>query len=171
MQFFGWLEATAVARSVGESLWLTASLSALHVIGFTLVMGGGLVTNLRFLGAVLRDHDPADLYRSASRVLLSGLAISLVTGSLLFSPRAADAVRNGAFELKITLLLAALIFHFAVERSVVLGRRVSVGPVSVGRPVPVGREPGRAAQRVAGAVGASLWTALAVTACWFILFE
>jgi hypothetical protein len=33
--FFSWLETTDVARAIAESLLATASLSALHVIGFT----------------------------------------------------------------------------------------------------------------------------------------
>jgi len=37
-QFFIWLEATGLVRAVGESLPVTAWLSAIHVAGFTVVM-------------------------------------------------------------------------------------------------------------------------------------
>ena len=42
-----WVEATGVAIAVGNSVSLTASLSAIHLIGVTLVGGGALVAGLR----------------------------------------------------------------------------------------------------------------------------
>ena len=35
------LQSSWLARAIGESQMLTASLSAMHLIGFTLVMGSG----------------------------------------------------------------------------------------------------------------------------------
>lgn len=147
------LQATGLARTVGESLLLTGWLSAAHVLGFTLVMGGGLVTNLRLAGAVLGQVDARDVARPANRIIALGLAISLGTGFLLFAPRAADAAQNGTFRLKMLLLLTAVAFHFAVQQRVAY---------RVGE---------RASARLTGVVGFALWLGLAVAACWFILFE
>jgi len=148
-----WLQATPVARAVGESLLLTGWLSAVHVIGFTLVMGSGVVMNLRLTGALLGRLDAGLVARPASRILALGLAVSLGTGLLLFAPRAVTAAGNDVFRLKMLLLLAAAVFHFA------FGRRSARG---------VG---GGAAARLTGVCGLALWLSLAVTACWFILFE
>jgi len=147
------LQATDLARTVGESLLLTGWLSAAHVIGFTLVMGGGLVASLRLAGALLSQVDAGSIARPANRIIALGLAISLGTGFLLFAPRAVDAAQNGAFRLKMVLLLAAVAFHFAVQQRVA----THVG--------------GRASARLPGVIGLALWLGLAVTACWFILFE
>ena len=45
MSLFSWLEATQVAQTIGQSLMLTAWLSATHLIGFTIVMGGAVLIN------------------------------------------------------------------------------------------------------------------------------
>ena len=140
---FAWIEATALAREIAESLTLTATVSAVHLLGFTLVMGGALVGNLRLLGWLL-PHAAADqLLRPCNRAIVIGLAISVATGALLFAARATAVGANGTFQLKMLLLLGAAAFHFAYA----------------------------ARARVGAGVSLALWLALAVTACAFILLE
>ena len=43
-----------LAHVIAESQWLTAALSSLHLLGFTLVMGSALLSNLRMLGLPVR---------------------------------------------------------------------------------------------------------------------
>jgi hypothetical protein len=154
MPFFEWVQSTAIARTVGESLWLTAGLSALHLIGFTLVMGGAVMVGLRLLGATLEHSAVAAVSQAGRRILLSGVVVSIGTGLLLFAPRAGFTIVTGTFQLKLTLAAAALLFHFLVVV------RVAAAPQ-----VPV------ATRKLTGLVSVLLWLSLAVTACWFILFE
>ncbi len=63
MTLFAWIESTAIARSVGESLLLTAWLSASHILGFTLVMGSALLSNLRLLNVVLPERALGEVTR------------------------------------------------------------------------------------------------------------
>lgn len=149
-----WLETTRVAHAVGESVLLTASLSAAHLIGFTLVMGGALLVDLRLLGMVLPRRPAADVAAPAGRIVALGLAISVITGVLLLSSKATTVIASGAFQLKMLLLLAAGVFHFAVQPWV--ARRAAGDGALL---------------RTSGAAGLSLWLGLAVTACVFILFE
>lgn len=146
-----WIETTAAARAVAQSSTLTAILSASHLLGFTLVMGGALVGNLRLLGWVFARLPASDVFRPTTRGMLLGLAISAATGALLFSARAVEVAANPTFRLKMTLLLGATAFHFAVTR------RFAAGAATPPRAV--------------AAVGLLLWAALAVTACAFILLE
>jgi hypothetical protein len=150
---FAWIESTSIATRIASSEMLTASLSATHVFGFTLVMSGALVANLRSLGVLLARRPALDIVRSANRVILLGLAISIVTGALLFSARATEVSANGTFRLKMALLLFAALFHFTVQR------RLSA---------PLGA---MQTARVISAISLSLWLGLAVTACAFILLE
>lgn len=152
--FFQWVETTNLARSVGESLSTTAWLSAIHLIGFTLVMGAALVASLRMLGVVLQQRAPAEVVALASRVIMVGLGVSITTGALLFSARAASAAANGTFQLKMLLLLSAAAFHFTVAAR--LGRRAEVDTRVLG---------------IVAVVGLALWIGLALAACAFILFE
>jgi uncharacterized ion transporter superfamily protein YfcC len=50
--FFVSLDASALAARVRDSLVLTAGLSAVHVIGFTLIMGGAPLFVVRATGTV-----------------------------------------------------------------------------------------------------------------------
>lgn len=133
---------------------MTAWLSAIHLIGFTLVMGGALLANLRLLGVLLRRRAVVEVTEPASRAIALGLAISITTGLLLFSGRAATVIENSMFQLKIMLLLAAALFHFTLHA------RLTRRP-----------EAGTNAMRTTAVLGLSLWMGLALAACAFILLE
>jgi hypothetical protein len=152
--FFSWLEVTDVARAIGESLLATASLSALHMIGFTLITGSALVANLRLLGVLLSQRPILEVTAPANRAIAVGLVVSIATGLLLFAARAASVSANGTFQVKMLLLVAAAAFHFTVHRNVTQ-RASGTAPLS----------------RVIGVVGLALWLGVAATGCAFILFE
>jgi len=152
--WFVWLETTAVAEATAESLTLTASLSAIHLLGFTLVTGSALLANLKRLGALLPRCSVAEVLRPANRAVVVGLAISVATGVPLFAAHATAVSANGTFQLKMVLLLAAAVCHFAVGWN----DRVQAAVVAPGA-------------RTGAAVSLALWLSLAVTACAFILLE
>ena len=151
---FEWLRATSVAAAVRESLLLTAGLSSIHLLGFTLITGGALVANLRLLGVLLRDEPLTAVTRPAARAVAVGLLISGITGFLLFAPRATEASANGTFRLKMFLLAMAALFQFTVHRAV-------SNSASASQPV----------LRAVGIAGFLLWTGVAVAGCAYILFE
>lgn len=152
--FFAWVETTGVATTVGESMWLLASLSAVHVLGFTLTMGSALIANLRLMGMILPNRAVIDVTHPASVGIALGLAISITTGALLFSWRAMAVMANSLFQIKMLLLVAAAVLHFTLQRSVTR-RRVANVPL----------------QKATGAIGLMLWLGLALAGCAFILFE
>jgi hypothetical protein len=151
---FSWLESTSLAVTIGGSSNLTGALSAMHLLGFTLATGGALVANLRLTGILLSNRSHTDISLPTSRGVAIGLLLSIATGVLLFAPRALTASVNPTFQTKMLLLVSAAIFQLTVVRGI--SRRSGVS---------------RSALRLAGAVGLLLWTALALTACAFILLE
>ena len=148
-----WLESTYVAQTVSGSLPLTASLSAAHLIGFTLVTGGAFVIHLRLAGAMLRRASVLDVARPAGRLIALGLAVSAVTGVLLFAGRASEIAANGIFQTKISLIVIAVGWQLVVQRRLLQTVRSAEGT------------------RAVGVIGLALWLGLAVTACAFILLE
>ena len=153
-QLLEWLESTALAQSVGQSLILTGGLSALHVVGFTFVMSAGVVWSARAAGLLLAGLPVESIAKPAFRLSMVGLSISVLTGACLFAPRATSTAPNGVFQLKMALLLLAATVQ-VISTTTVLGRTDS----SVLR------------LRTSGLLGLLSWLALAVAACWFILFE
>ena len=154
MTALAWLESTSMAQTISGSLALTATLSAVHLLGYTLVLGGALVMHLRLVGAALPRAAVQDVVRPAGYLIALGLGVSIVTGSLLFSGRATSVAANGLFQIKMSLLLIATAWqigiHYRLARTAALSRQ-------------------RAS--ALGLVGLALWVGLAVTACAFILLE
>lgn len=146
------LEASALADAVRTSLLLTATLSAIHVAGFMLVMSGALLANLRLVGALFRDRPIAEIVTPAHKAILAGVAINVVTGGVMFSERATAAASNRTFQLKMAFFVLALLVQFVLVRGAGDGRRL-------------------VSSRVAGVAGLCAWTSLALTACAYILLE
>jgi hypothetical protein len=150
--FLSWLQTTPVATTIGGSLLLTGFLSAIHLVGLTLLVGAVLVMSLRMLGVILTDHPLGDIARAPERGMMLGLTISVLTGLLLFSARAPTIAASQFFQLKMLLLGFAIAFHFTVYRAVI-------------------RQPGTALPKIAGALGFLLWFGVAAAGCAFILLE
>ncbi|HUR32156.1 MAG TPA: DUF6644 family protein [Vicinamibacterales bacterium] len=148
------LQHSWLARAIGESQMLTASLSAVHLIGFTTVTGSAVLSNLRLAGLALHELPASEVTRPATRALAVGLLLSAVTGFLLFAPRATGAAVNSTFRLKLSLLLAAAVTHFVLHQRMAARESVSRGRA-----------------RMVGALGLALWLGVAVAACAFILLE
>jgi hypothetical protein len=148
------LQSTQVAATIGGSTTLTGLLSGIHLLGLTLVVGSAAVSGLRMLGVILKDRPVSDVTPWPGRGMLIGVSISIVSGLLLFSPRASAAAVNGFFQLKMLLLGTALAFHFGVFRRV--NRRTDARPSTT---------------KLAGGLGFLLWFSVAVAGCAFILLE
>lgn len=147
------LSSSAFAHTLAQSQVMTAGLSAVHLLGFTLVMASGLLAGLRWLGVMFVERPVSEVMPAASTALAIGCGISIVTGALLVLPRAPGAAANEFFRAKMLLLLAVIGFHTVVQRR--LAARASSG------------------QTVAwvGATGLALTLALALSASAFILLE
>jgi len=136
--------------TIGESTSLTGFLSAVHLLGLTLLVGGALVSSLRMLGIILADRPMTDVTAWPGRGMIVGMVISVGSGLLLFAPRASAAAENSFFQVKMLLLSAAIAFHFAVYRGA--SRRTDDA-------------------KLPGGVGLILWFGVAVAGCAFILLE
>ena len=152
--FFAWLQTTRIAATVAESTMLTAALSSIHLIGFTLLMGSVLVANLRLLGVLFPQRPLLKVTGPAGRGIALGLVVSVGTGLLLFTARASAAIENPTFQVKMLLLVTAAVFHFALQRKVI--RRAPSALRLL---------------RVTGALGLALWVGVALAGCAFILLE
>lgn len=148
-----WIEASRVATTIAQSSMLTGFLSAVHLVGLTLVGGAAVVSGLRLTGLVLRDQPLAQMAGPA-RGIGVGLAVSVLTGLLLFSARAPAFAANGFFQLKMLVLATAAIAHVAWYRPAILRDRGT----------PLGRT-------ATGATGLALWFGVILAGCALILFE
>ena len=110
-----WLETTAIAIAIQESLYGFAIVVAVHILGVAASVGMLLWVDLRLLGVALMHRPLSEVYRSLAPWFAAGFAIMLLSGAALFTAFATAAYGNPFFRIKLLLLLLAgvnaLVFH------------------------------------------------------------
>jgi hypothetical protein len=150
LQICEWLETTAVAVWIQESLYGFAIAVAVHILGIAASVGILLWVDLRLLGVALIHRPLNEVYRTLAPWFAAGFAIMLLSGSVLFIAFATAAYGNRFFRIKLLLLLLAginaLVFHRFAAPSL-----ESQG----GAGTPAGA-------RLAGALSLSIWAGVIV---------
>ncbi len=101
------LEASAWALGVRDSTWIYPLANLLHLLGLTLLVGPIAVLDLRLLGIARSIEVPA-LSQLLTPVAITGLLLSMSSGSVLFIADATALVSNPVFLIKMSLLAAGL---------------------------------------------------------------
>ena len=127
LEIFYWLEYTPLLIEMRSSAWLFPAIATLHLIGLAIIGGAVLVVDLRLLGLGLTRQPAAQLARGAEPLLLSGIAIMLLTGPWLFMCFATKYYYLTPFWIKLASLAAVLVFTFTIRRRVVSGPGIT-GP-------------------------------------------
>jgi hypothetical protein len=96
---------TAPVLWVAESDYGYPTVLTLHSLGMALVLGIVMMLNLRVIGIV--SHIPVRSFHPFAPVAWAGLAINVVSGTLLFCANYTVFLANTAFISKIVLLCAA----------------------------------------------------------------
>ena len=102
------IEATHIAAFFRTSRWGYAALNATHIFAIALLVGNVAALNLRLLGywsALARPQ----LARVLVPLAASGLALALITGSVLFSVRASEYSGLTIFQSKMALVAAGTV--------------------------------------------------------------
>ena len=110
------LENTAVAEFLRVSRWGYAGINALHIFGIALLVGAVVPLNLRLLG--LWSGVPHKALASVlAPVAVTGLALAVTAGVLLFSVRAQEYSRIGFLQTKLVLVALGTLSAIALWRA------------------------------------------------------
>jgi hypothetical protein len=146
-----WLETTALAIAIQESLYGFAILVGLHILGVAASVGMLLWVDLRLIGVALVRRPLDEIYRSLAPWFATGFTIMLLSGAALFTAFATAAYGNLFFRIKLLLLLLAganaVVFHRFVTRAADRDG---------------GTESPPAAARFAGALSLAIWAGVIV---------
>ena len=116
-----WLETTAVAVAIQESLYGFAIAVAVHILGVAASVGILLWVDLRLIGVALVRRPLHEVYRALAPWFAAGFGVMLLSGTVLFAAFATAAYGNLFFRIKLLLLLLAganaLLFHRFAARS------------------------------------------------------
>jgi len=91
-------------------------LECVHILGIACGVGTAALVNLCLLGTGLTQNGPGQLWKNVMPWTLSGLALAIFSGLLLFSIDPEMYYGNYAFRFKMLLLLLAIVFYFTMVR-------------------------------------------------------
>jgi hypothetical protein len=145
---FQWLQTTPISKVVRSSNAVVDGIETVHLFGLCLLGGTVLMVDLSLMGLGLRGQPVAGIARDLAPWTRRGLTLMLVTGPLLFFGEALKCYDRPWFWVKMSILAAALIFHFRTQQPVAFAEP----PVSHRRAVAV------------GAASLALWIGVALAA-------
>jgi len=119
--WLAWLETTAAATAMRQSLWLYPVVEILHILGFVVLVGSAAMFDLRLLG-LSRQLPVTGMERHLLPWARAAAFVIVPTGGLMFVAHATEFAGNPAFRLKLILLVAAAlnaaVFHLRPFRRV-----------------------------------------------------
>jgi hypothetical protein len=115
-----WLETTNIALFVRESAYGFPIVVGIHISGLMLSLGLMVWFDLRLLGLVWTTTPVSMVYRRIIPWAGTGFAVMFISGGILFTSYATDAIVNTAFRVKLLAIAVAgvnaLIYHLRTER-------------------------------------------------------
>ena len=116
--YFHAIEFSAAGQLIKNSTWAFAVIESIHLLALAVIGGAVLVVDLRMLGFGLRRQSVAELARDAQPILVSSLAVMLLTGLMLFMSEAVKCYYSTPFWVKMSSLALAILYTFTIRRKV-----------------------------------------------------
>jgi len=110
----------AFENPLNESALAFPILECFHILGFAMTLGTIALVDFRLLGFGLRQN-AGELAKAAAPWTLFGLIMVLVSGPMLFSSDPDMYYLNFSFQVKMVLLVLALVFHYTIRRKLLRG--------------------------------------------------
>jgi hypothetical protein len=140
------LEDSGLGSSIAEGRYAFPIIEGTHLIGLSVAVGLLFLTDLRLVGLFLPEVPVRTLHRQLQPYILSGFALVMIAGVLLFFSEAASIIVSPPWPFKFAFMTLAganaLYFEF------VIARRPQALPDRGPLPLPV---------RAAGFASLSLW--------------
>jgi len=111
------IQGTALSHGISKSNHLLiAGLQVFHVMGFVLLLAALVLISLRLLGLLLQQQTVSQVASQSLRLLWSGLALAVASGVLMFIGSPKHYFYNPAFDLKMLLLVIAVLVQAVLFR-------------------------------------------------------
>ena len=128
MNLWQWLYDSTLGTGVRDSTWIFPFLEVIHIYSLIVVIGLVGAFDLRLMGRALQHMKLSVIAGFVLRWISFPVGINVVTGTLLFMSKAPEYSVNRAFQVKIALIVAGVIFHIIIlRRSSKASDNVNVG--------------------------------------------
>ena len=118
LPFFKWCDATWMGETIRGSRIYFPIIETFHLLALTILFGAVLVLNLRLCRLMMKHQPVQQVAEDLSPWAFWSLVVILASGIMLFLSEAMKCYASKPFQVKITFLVAALIFHFTIHRKV-----------------------------------------------------
>ena len=123
LPFFRWCDQTWLGETIRNSRIIFPIVETFHLLALTILFGAVIVLNLRLCGLIMKNQPVQQLARDLSPWAMSSLVVILVSGVMLFTSEAMKCYASVPFQVKMSFLFAALVFHFTVHWKITRGDR------------------------------------------------
>jgi len=110
----------AETNPLNSSELIFPALECIHITGFAVLVGTIGIVDFRLLGLGMRRQSAAEVAKDLAPWTLFGLVLMLFSGPLMFSSDPDMYYLNRSFQIKMILLLLAIIFNYTIHRRVAL---------------------------------------------------
>lgn len=112
-----WLQDSALAHAISKTDHMVgAGLQIVHVMGLVALLASLVLISLHLLGLAFKHQPITDIAREATRLVWLGLALTALSGTLMFIATPKLYFYNPAFRLKMGLFLVAVVAQLALFR-------------------------------------------------------
>jgi hypothetical protein len=118
LPFFKWCDSTWLAETIRGSRFYFPIIETFHLLALTILFGAILVLSMRMCRLMMTNQPTNVVAKDLAPWAMWSLVIILVSGIMLFLSEAMKCYASTPFQVKMTFLFAALIFHFTVQRKV-----------------------------------------------------
>jgi uncharacterized membrane protein SirB2 len=150
------IDQTAVSQWIKEAAWVVPTVQTIHILAIAIVASSALMLDLRLIG-VFWSNRPLEAVKARFLPLIWWpLLLLLATGIIMITAEPGRSLKNPAFQLKMLLLIAALVvtglFQFLHRRNAAIDE----GP--------------RAAMVTLAIVSIVLWSSIIFAGRWIAYF-
>src|SRR5215813_12729586 len=118
LPFFKWCDSTWLGETIRSSRIYFPVIETFHLLALTVLFGAVIVLNMRLCGVIMKNQPTHQVARDLSPWAWWSLVVILVSGILLFLSEAMKCYASTPFQVKMTFLFTAIIYHFTIHRTV-----------------------------------------------------
>jgi uncharacterized protein DUF6644 len=155
-----WLEHTALSHAIQVTSWVIPTTQTIHIMAIAAVASSALMVDLRLIGVFAADQPARSVSARFLPFVWWPLLVLLASGALLIIAEPGRSLRNPAFQLKMTLLLAAVVVTSLLQRR--LQRDATFGERG---------SPNRLAAIAIAALSMLLWSTIIFAGRWIAYYR
>src|ERR1700676_2748632 len=125
-----WIDQTAMSQAIQVTNWVVPTVQTVHILAIAVVASSVLMIDLRLIGVFWADRPMKEVSSRFLPLVWWPLLLLLATGIIMIIGEPARELKNPAFQLKMALLVAALLVTGLLQ--LLLRRHAAFGDLRAG---------------------------------------